>query len=117
MNTATINLSDTIAVALSIPREKAQKVERAVENTVDLRLDATVEKTVPMLVERAVATELKHLATKEDLKDLKVEMSELKVEMHKMENRTILWMAGILIAILGGFIATLFTLLQTRPTF
>jgi len=75
-----------------------------------------------------VATELKLLATKEGLKDLKVEMAEfklemkeemasLKVEMHKMEKRNILWMAGILIAILGGFIATLFTLLQTRPVF
>jgi len=124
MNTAAINLSDTLVDALSVPREKARKVERAVENTVDLRLDATVGKSVPPLVERAVATELKHLATREDLKDLKVEMSDLKVEMsnlkvemHKMENRTILWMAGILIVMLGGFIATLFTLLQTRPTF
>jgi len=135
MNTAAIKLSDTLVDALSVPMEKAQKVERAVENTVDIRLEGTVGKTVPALVERAVATELRHLATREDLKDLKVEMSDLKVEMsnlkveikeemsnlrvemHKMENRTILWMAGILIVMLGGFIATLFTLLQTRSTF
>jgi len=109
MNTTAINLSGTIAEALSIPMEKAKKVERSVENTVDVRLEETVGRTVPPLVERAVATELKHLATKEDLKDL-------KVEMYKMGNRTILWMAAILIAMLGGFIATLFTLLQTRPT-
>jgi len=128
MNTAAIKLSDVLVDALSTPREKAQQVERAVENTVDLRLEEIVGRAVPPLVDRAVATELKHLATREDLKDLKVEMtdfkveikeemSNLKLEMHKMEKRNILWMAGILIAILCGFIATLFTLLQTRPLF
>jgi len=117
MNTAAIKLSDVLADALSVPMERAQKVEKAVEKTVDVRLEETVGKAVPPLVDRSVATELKHLATKEDLKNLEVEMYKMKVEMHKMGNRTILWMAGILIAILGGFIATLFTLLQTRPIF
>jgi len=90
-----------------------------------------MEKAVPPLVDRAVATELKHLATRENLQLVRVEMqgmrtelkdeirnmgekaSSLEVKMHKMEKRTIAWKAGA-ITILAGFIATILAILQTK---
>jgi len=103
MSTTAIKLSDTLAEALSIPREKATKVEEAVGQI--------VEKTADRHVKKAFATELRHLATREDLKDLKIEMKD---DMHKMERRLIIWMVGVLVTIFAGFIATILAILQTK---
>jgi len=85
----------------------------------------TVEKNLPILVERAAATELKHLATREDLQLVRVEMqgirTELKDDINKMGEKVgnklqtwFLWLFGLLIVVLGSFIATLFAVLQTK---
>jgi len=113
---AALTVSDIFMQAMPLSKEKAAEAERVVEETVERHLEKTVQKHV----ERAFATEIKHLATREDLKDVKVNLKDLelklKVEMHAMEERLgskiqvgLFWMIGILVAVLAGFVATLFT--------
>ncbi|MBC6414062.1 MAG: hypothetical protein GDA45_03905 [Chromatiales bacterium] len=46
----------------------------------------------------------KGVATKADIKDMatKTDIAELKAEMYRMNNRTIMWMVGIGLAIIGA---------------
>jgi len=54
-------------------------------------------------VEKEIAKEVAHLATKEDLK---TEVLALRIDMHAMENRLVYWIIGGVITILLA-IATL----------
>jgi len=111
MNTTAIKLSDTLAEALSIPMEKARKVEAGIRGIAREETAKSAERTADRHVKKAFATELRHLATREDLKDLKIEMKD---DMHKMERRLVLWMVGVLVTIFAGFIATILAILQTK---
>jgi len=118
MNTTAIKLSDTLAEALSIPMEKAREVEAGIRGAAREETSKSVEKTANRHVKKAFATELRHLATREDLQLVRVEMqgmrTELKDDMHKMERRLIFWMVGVLVTIFAGFIATVLAILQTK---
>jgi len=70
-----------------------------------------------------MATALKHLATKEGLivldRNLREEMhslrEELKGDMHKMENKLVLWMVGILVVIFVAALSLVTTMKSTPP--
>ena len=68
--------------------------------------DGEVEKAVADVAsskDMATKTDIKDMATKSDIKDMatKTDIAELKAEMYSMHNKTIMWMVGVGLAIVG----------------
>ena len=55
----------------------------------------------------ATKADIKDMATKADIKDMatKTDIAELKAEMYRVNNRTIMWIVGVGVAVAGIVIA------------
>ena len=67
------------------------------------------EAVADIATSREVATkaDIKDMATKADIKDMatKTDIAELKAEMYRVNNRTIMWIVGVGVAVAGIVIA------------
>jgi len=93
-------------------RERVEKVGVQAKLEIADRVDAQVEKTM--------GREAKHLTTKEDLhreiagvrEDMLVMENRLSAKIESTSRTTLYWIVGLFVAMMAGFVATLFTILQ-----
>jgi len=118
MEAVAINLYDVLRRTMTeqAAKEMAEAVVLAARVEAAAVQKEAVQKSFPPLVEAAVATEIKHLATKEDIAVLqgKMELMATKAEMGLMERRIVYWVAGVIVSVLVATIAII-SAIKTVP--
>jgi len=77
-----------------MPNPDAARTVASLETFVDDRIKAAHEDTT-----KTVATKLHHVATKEDVANLRTEMKDLKIDMIKWMISLLVWQTGIILGV------------------
>jgi len=106
MNTSAITLYDILR--RNMPDIEAREAVSAIE---ELAGDRS-ERVVDLHTKRAVATELKHVPTREDLQVLRAELRE---DIHKRTQAMLYWIMGGIVAVLASIVGGIFGILEKLP--
>ena len=95
-----IALYDTLRKIPEVSDEEAKQAVADIANSREVATKADIKD----MATKADIVELK-AATKADIVEVKAEVAELKAEMYRVNSRTIMWIVGVGVAIVGTIAA------------